>query len=68
MTASEELEKIDAAIAAILDGKVAAVGGNGRNAQFLSLDALYKRKAQLEATVSRQSRGMFQLARMRRPE
>lgn len=68
MTASEELEKVNTAITAILTGGVSSYTINGRGVTKLSYDSLVKRKKELEAAVARETSGGFFAAQFRDPE
>lgn len=64
MTPAQELALINAAITAILTGKVQSYSMNGRDVTRLDLADLWKRKNDLELAISREG-GVFSVARMR---
>lgn len=57
MTAQEELEKVDAAIARILDTEGQEWQQGGRSKTNARLQDLYARKTQLEDKIALQARG-----------
>jgi hypothetical protein len=65
MNAEQELALVNAALEAILGGKVQSYSINGRQVTRLNLSELWNRKKELEATVARASSGGFFLARVR---
>lgn len=68
MTASEELALVDAAIEAILGGKVASLGARERQLAYLPLRDLWARKAVLEAQVRQAASGGCYAAQFRKVE
>ena len=68
MTAAEELVLIDAALTQAYTANAQAYSNNGKGKTLLEIGKLIERKKELEATVARQTSGMWYAAQSRNPE
>jgi hypothetical protein len=69
MTNADLLTKVEAALSALLDGNAQSYAIAGRALTRLSLEQLYKMRAELQQAVARDTAGgMFMASQFRNPE